>query len=203
MGVKVKSFMAGAVFALVLAGLGLGVYAAASGGIKSVAFNDIKISYNGEEIDISSNPMISVLQEGAAGAANYMPVREVLSAMGYGIAWENAGEDGRPSVLILSKDYLESSTDWICFADVLAIINELPDALEREYFLNKIYYDETRRAVHVVFDTRHEWDLCTAVIDGEVYIDSEDFKNFSSLFIPEEMTQKLKECVPWYMLIPR
>ncbi len=124
--------------------------------------------------------------------------------MGYGIAWQSAAsETGNARVLIFSEEYLDNSEDWISYGDVKDIIGGLPNALDREYFTEKIYYDETRRAVHVVFDENNEWDLCTAVMNGEVFVDRKDFENFSGLFIPAEVTQKLKEYVPWYMLFPR
>lgn len=80
---SLKSFLAGALAATV----GITTVFAA-GGIKSAEFNSNKVFFNGNEISLSAQPMISLVKDGETAFSNYMPVRAVLEAMGYEVEWD-------------------------------------------------------------------------------------------------------------------
>ena len=82
---KLKYFAAGLAAGLI--GLTT-VYAA--GGIGSAQFNANKVVYNGQQLDLSSAQMVSIVKEGEQNASNYMPVRAVLEQMGYEVSWDGA-----------------------------------------------------------------------------------------------------------------
>jgi len=56
--------------------------------IQSAQYNQNKVIFNGQTLDLSGQPMISVQEEGVSGIYNYMPVRAVLEQMGYAVAWD-------------------------------------------------------------------------------------------------------------------
>lgn len=60
----------------------------AAGGIKSVFFNDNKISYNGSELNLSGERMVTVIPEGSSYDDNYIPMRKTLEAMGFSVQWD-------------------------------------------------------------------------------------------------------------------
>ena len=192
----IKSFLAGSLSTLLIIVIALSAYAAVGSGIKSADYNDTKILFNGKELDIESFPMITVVKENETFGSNYMPLRRVLSEMGYGIVWN--GNDN--SVLILSEDYLGSSNEWMDFESVSEIIKNIGC----EYLLTdgRIMFLDERQSVHVFFDARHDWDIKTAVIGDKIYVDRGDINNFFNLYdippflSPDEiaiMVQKLEE----------
>lgn len=71
----------------------------AAGGIKSATFNSNKVIFDGRELNLGGQPLISVVKDGEVNASNYMPVRGVLEAMGYNVNWD--GE--RKAVIVSSK----------------------------------------------------------------------------------------------------
>jgi len=81
----------------------------APSGISSAEFNENKVLYNGEELDLSSQPMISVVNEGEVYFSNYMPVRAVLERMGYKVDWD----DETNTVMV-------SDGDWYLPDDIYA-----------------------------------------------------------------------------------
>ena len=64
---------------------------AVAASILTADYNENKITYNGQELQLD-RPMISIVDdEMEQGAfANYMPVRAVLEAMGYSVVWDSA-----------------------------------------------------------------------------------------------------------------
>lgn len=97
----VKGFAAG----LLVGVVGLTTVFAA-GGIKSSAFNTNKVSFNGKELDLSGNQMISVVKDGEDNSSNYMPVRAVLEQMGYKVDW-----DGNTNTVIIGNMPIELSAE--------------------------------------------------------------------------------------------
>ncbi len=67
--------------------------------IKSAEFNTNKVIFNGKQLDLSAQPMVSVIAQGSDNASNYMPVRAVLEGMGYQVDWDNASK----AVVVKSK----------------------------------------------------------------------------------------------------
>ena len=62
--------------------------ASASSGISSAEYNENKVMYNGNELDLSERPMISVVKEGEVYFSNYMSIRAVLEEMGFLVDWD-------------------------------------------------------------------------------------------------------------------
>ncbi len=61
----------------------------ASGGIRTAEFNSNKVIFNGKQLDLSSQQLISVVKDGESSVSNYMPVRAVLEQMGYNVGWDS------------------------------------------------------------------------------------------------------------------
>lgn len=79
-----KSFASGAIVATVGVATVFG-----AGSIQSAAFNANKVTLDGKALDLSSQPMVSVVKDGETAFSNYMPVRGVLEQMGYKVDWDS------------------------------------------------------------------------------------------------------------------
>jgi hypothetical protein len=90
-----KTFIFGFVFGLAIGLLGISTVIAASG-VSSATFNSNKVFYNGTEIDLTDQPMISVVKNEETISSNYMPLRRVLERMGHTVTWD----EGTNSILI-------------------------------------------------------------------------------------------------------
>ena len=75
--------------------------ACASSSVKSAEFNANKVIYNGVELDLSEQPMISVVKEDEVYFSNYMPLRAVLEKMGYTVDWD----DENSTVIVADGDW--------------------------------------------------------------------------------------------------
>lgn len=87
-----KMFIMGLVIGLLLAGTTV----LAASAIASATFNDTRVIFNGEVLELNQ-PLISVILEGSTNTINYMPVRAVLEAMGYIVDW-----DGENNAILVS-----------------------------------------------------------------------------------------------------
>ncbi|MDR2167124.1 MAG: copper amine oxidase N-terminal domain-containing protein [Clostridiales bacterium] len=94
---NVQMFVMGLVVGLLL--VGTTVFAATA--IASATFNDTRVIFNGEVLDLPQ-PLISVILEGQTNVINYMPVRAVLEAMGYVVDW-----DGENNAILVSTPQIE------------------------------------------------------------------------------------------------
>lgn len=65
--------------------------------IKTAKYNDTKIIYNGNELNLSQ-PIITVINEGSQYGSNYMPIRYVLENMGYNVEW-----DGKNNAVLINE----------------------------------------------------------------------------------------------------
>ena len=182
---KLQGFICGVLITLLASGA---VYAATT--IKSAEFNSNKVYFDGEEIDLSAQPMVSVTKSGEVDPRNYMPMRAVFEEMGYGVAW-NYGD-----VLVMSREYLEESEDWVNYARVEQII-ELVD------LQNAFYYEHERRGTHYYFDSMHHWEIPTAVVGDDVYVLKESIDHIFDLKgmpkcdkFTDEYIAQIKEQIP-------
>lgn len=131
----VKGFVLGAVVATV--GVS-GVFAAAS--IKSAGFNQNSVIFNGQKLDMGTQAMISVVLDGETDASNYMPVRGVLTAMGFDVKW-----DGAQKAVIVSSIGAEQSVVTSKEGGVVETKNNVADFLggwifENEEMTAKIHF---------------------------------------------------------------
>ena len=145
--------------------------AAAGTTLRASEFNTTTLFFNGSQIDLSGQNMINVWKDEEPYPRNYMPVRTVLECMGYGVAWDGAEQ----SVLVMSKDFLEESEDYIDYAALQTIMDLDPRAAHR------ITYDEERNTVHVWFDAKYHWDIPTAVIGESIYVQKEAVNHILTL----------------------
>jgi len=144
------------------------VYAALEARIASAEYNETKVIFDGEEMDLGGRRLVSVINEGETNIMNYMPVRAILENMGYGVSWDG-------SVLLFTEDYLSASEEWINLDLVLETIDN-PDML-----FARIYFLAERNTARVHVDARYNWDIQTAVVGGEAYIARSDANDFFEL----------------------
>lgn len=101
---KIKMQIKSILFGIIIGAIGsTSVFAANQ--IKSAYFNTNKVIYNGKELKLSNNPMISIIKQNETAASNYMPVREVLEQMGYNVSWD----PNQKSVIINSNENINNT----------------------------------------------------------------------------------------------
>ena len=83
----VKGFVAGVLLCALAA---VAATAGANSRIRSAQFNATPVFFEGKALDLSQNPLISVVKEDDAFMSNYMPQRAVLEQMGYVVEWDEA-----------------------------------------------------------------------------------------------------------------
>ena len=127
--------------------------------LRKAEFNTTKIFYNDTQIDLTSQPMINVYKDEEIDPRNYMPVRAILEAMNFGVAWDG-------DVWVFSKEYLDAAQAWVKFTDLQAITE-----LDRR--VNRFEYISERKTVHAYWDARYHWDIPTAVVGQEIYVQKE------------------------------
>ena len=129
--------------------------------ILSADYNENKVIYDGQELQLD-RPMISVVDDEMAGGAfaNYMPVRAVLEAMGYAVVWDGANNavivttpgEQPASNLTLSQTVtitvMNAPTDVIVLADADFTVWELSyTVMGEEYFANGTFDDDMNMEV--------------------------------------------------------
>ena len=100
-GLHVLCFLIGAVLAT-------GITAFALGNIISAEYNhELKVIYNGQELQLAA-PMIAIVDsDNPRSAVNYMPIRAVLEAMGYNVGWDSEAR----AALVTAAGYVEDTED--------------------------------------------------------------------------------------------
>lgn len=127
MKINLKSFLAGL---LVGSFCITGVFAA--GGIKSTAFNSNKVTYNGKELNLSSNQMVSVVKDGEENPSNYMPVRAILEQMGYKVDWDN-----NTKTVVIMDSFIDDSLNQEELQEEIKEFNEELNSLYEQFGIDK------------------------------------------------------------------
>ena len=133
--------------------------------------------FNDDEIDIESFPMITVVKEGERYGSNYMPVRKILSEIGYGVAWDYDYD----SVLVFNEDYLQNAEDWIHFDVVLEYLSAINEEDPQYRAAQSVQFNKEFQVVHVGYDVTKSWDVKTAVFSNDIYVARLDLNTFFSL----------------------
>lgn len=176
-----KKCFAGFMIGLVLGISGVGnVFAANT--IKSANFNDSRIKYNDKEIDLSEQPMISVVKTDEEGFRNYIPLRTALEQMGFGVYWYSDLKIAE----IYSEEYIKDSSEWIKYDEVIKRLNANSDDYPNRWHIykyepypypNSYYpfgYEEEDKIVGVTFDVKHNWSIVTIVFGDDIYVKKEN-----------------------------
>ena len=112
--------------------------AVAAGRILSAEYNEVTVSLGGEALNLQT-PLISVIDEATPEyAANYMPLRAVLEALGYDIKWDGA----IGNIDIIAKD--DDATEEIAAPTTNPAGEDFIDAPEQTLSLPEIQ-DRTDR----------------------------------------------------------
>jgi len=191
---NIKSFIAGMLLMLALMITGIYIYTVSGGfksveykenkiiavsdGIKSAEYNENKVIFNGDEIDISSFPMITVVKVKETYGSNYMPVRKILTELGYGVGWDGEHQ----SILIFTEEYLENSIEWVDYDTVIKTIGDIEDKERSDNVAQHIDFIEEWQTIHASYDSKHSWDIPTVVINGKVYVSRDSINNFYNLY---------------------
>lgn len=97
----------------------------ANGLIERAEFNNVGISFNGEQLELSQQ-LLSVQAQGNDNVSNYMPVRDVLEGMGYTVDW-----NGGNNMIEVTNKVISTNTDlnlgnnnddkWVARIDMVSI----------------------------------------------------------------------------------
>lgn len=176
---NIKSFTLGLVIGLLVA---TGATVFATNAIRSATFNDTRIIFNGEELELAM-PMISVVTEANPyGVSNFMPVRAALEAMGYIVDWD--GE--RNAVLVSAIDNLSdetigrqetigtgSSLENPAYTSWVDLSTNFFQPLFQQGLIN-LRFDEAAQTIVFYSDTTEEISFPLIVIDGVILINESE-----------------------------
>ena len=129
--------------------------------ISLAEYNDTTVMFDDVQINLTETPLVSISNEGNERfITNYMPLRTILEAMDYGVAWVDEWENRR--VLIYSEQHLIESEEWLD----LRVVEELPEGSG----FGTMYFDAERNIV-LVFSGRHTSYISTAVIGNSIFVE--------------------------------
>jgi len=138
--------------------------------ISLAEYNDTTVMFDDVQINLTETPLVSISNEGNERfITNYMPLRTILEAMDYGVAWVDEWENRR--VLIYSEQHLIESEEWLD----LRVVEELPEGSG----FGTMYFDAERNIV-LVFSGRHTSYISTAVIGNSIFVERSGVNLFLS-----------------------